>query len=183
VGSAAFAVPAGQSAPVQVSLNLTGRQLLGRFYKLSARISASGTPINASAVTFAYPLATPPPDGTWAGWTWRLEPCAPCDTIVNNTYFFGVPRLLATATVRMTCAGQGCPGPRTFRPHRRPVKLNGMFTGRHLSPGTIIRLVITAPRSVGRIVTWTVIAGQQPKRSVLCLPPGARRATACAPGA
>jgi hypothetical protein len=42
VASAAFSVPAGQRAPVQVSLNATGRRLLLRFYKLSARISASG---------------------------------------------------------------------------------------------------------------------------------------------
>jgi alpha-tubulin suppressor-like RCC1 family protein len=183
VASAAFSVPAGQSAPVHVSLNATGRQLLGRFYKLSARISSSGTPVTSPAITFAYPLATPPPDASWAGWTWLNEPCAPCYTTVDNAYFFGVPRLLATATVRMTCAGQGCPGPRTFGPRTRPVKLNELFAGRRLSPGSVIRLVITAPGSVGRIVSYTMIAGQHPKRSALCLPPGARQATACAPGA
>jgi hypothetical protein len=58
-----------------------------------------------------------------------------------------------------------------------------MFAGRHLAPGAAIRVLITAPNSVGRLVTWTMVAGAHPLRSVKCLPPGVRSPVACAPGA
>jgi hypothetical protein len=55
-----------------------------------------------------------------------------------------------------------------------------MFTGRKLGPGTVIRLLITAPNAVGRVVTYTTRVGNSPKRQVQCLPPEARKPAACA---
>jgi hypothetical protein len=58
-----------------------------------------------------------------------------------------------------------------------------MFAGRRLGPGTVVRILITAANSVGRLVTWTMVAGAHPSPTVRCLPPGERRPVVCAAGA
>jgi len=60
VGAATAHVPAGQRATVTVTLNATGRSLLARMHKLTAKLSVRGTVVGAisaqlrsAAVTFA----------------------------------------------------------------------------------------------------------------------------------
>ncbi len=182
VANASFAVAAGHSAIVRVALNATGKRLLAQFFTLPTALSFSGITVASRTITFAYPLVTPPPDTSWVTWTWLGEPCGFCYTTVDTSFFFGIPHLLPTAEVSVRCTGAGCPHPRSFRPSKHSVKLNGMFAGRRFGPGTVIQLLITAPNSVGRLVRWTMVAGAHPKRTVRCLPPGNRRTVVCAAG-
>jgi hypothetical protein len=183
VAKAPVTIAAGQSARIRVTLNAAGKRLLTEFYTLPATLSFRGVSSATRRITFAYPLVTPPPDSSWVSWTWLSTPCGFCWTSVDGSFFFGVPRLLSTARVEVGCSGVGCPPPRSFGPGKRSVRLDALFAGRRLGPGAVVRLLITAPNSVGRDVTWTMVAGRHPKRTVRCLPPGVRRPVACAVGA
>ena len=113
-------------------------------------------------------------------WRWVAKPCGgACWTEIDASRFFGVPEMPVSATVKVSCSGVGCPGPRRFGPRRRSVKLNAMFAGRQFAPGTVIQLRITAPNRVGRVVSWTMLAGAHPVQTVKCLPPGARKPLPC----
>jgi 6-phosphogluconolactonase len=183
VAKASFTVAAGDNAKVRVALNATGKRLLTQFYTLPTTLSFSGNPVASRTIAFVYPLVTPPPDASWVTWTWLNEPCGFCYTTVDVSSFFGIPKLLPSAKVKVRCTGVGCPPPRSFGPRKRSVDLAGMFAGRHLGPGTVIQVLITAPNSVGRLVAYTTRVGRSPTRRVRCLPPGARKPLACAAGA
>jgi 6-phosphogluconolactonase (cycloisomerase 2 family) len=180
-----FTISGGQSATVTLALDAVGRRRLSRFYRVGGVLTLNSTPggaIASASVTFAYHLVTPPPGPTWDTWTWSDEPCAVCYTMIDTSYFFGVPKKLPAARVKVTCSGTGCPAPRSFAPGKRSVRLDGVFAGRRLLPGDVIRLSITAAGDVGRIVSWTVVAGSRPREIVRCLPPGGRKPAHCAPG-
>lgn len=181
VATASVSIPAGQSANMRLALNAAGRRLLGRFYRLRAALSFGGTQ-SVGSLSFAYRLVTPPPDSSWGSWTWRNQPCSFCYTTIDPSFFFGVPKLLLAAKVKAGCLGVSCPAPRTFGPGRRSVDLRTLLLGRRFGPGTVIQLRITAPNSVGRLVTYTTRSGNAPTRAVQCLPPGRRRPSRCATG-
>ena len=179
LGQSAVNVATGRSGTVRIRLNAAARRLLGNRYKLPAALSYSGVTIAPHTITFAYPLVTPFPDSTWGEWTWVGEPCGFCWTAVDSSLFFGVPSLRPSARLTVHCAGSGCPAGRSFKPGKRSVRLNGMFAGRRLGPGTAITLRVTAPNSIGRLLTWTTVKGNGPKRTVRCLVPGDRGPVSC----
>jgi hypothetical protein len=181
VATATVSISAGQSANTRLILNRAGRQRLTHSYRLRAALSF-GTQ-SLGSLLFAYRLVTPPPDASWASWTWLNQPCSFCYTTIDPSSFFGVPKLLLAAKVNVRCLGASCPRPRTFGPGRRSVDLRRLLRGRKFGPGTVIDLQITAPNSVGRLVSYTTRAGSVPARTVRCLPPGARRPSPCATGA
>jgi hypothetical protein len=180
VATAQFTVSAGHSTIVRLTVNRTGKQLLTRFYSLPTRLSFTGAPVAAQKITFSYPLVTGPPNSSWATWQWLSQPCRFCWTRVDASFFFGVPQLPKTAKVNAHCYGGGCPPPRSFGPHRHSVDLRRMFAGRKLGAGTTIQLRITAPNSVGRVITYTMQAGNRPHTTDRCLPPGATKPLTCA---
>lgn len=179
LGQSAVNVATGRSGTVRIRLNAAARRLLGNRYKLPAALSYSGVTIAPRTITFAYPLVTSFPDSTWGEWTWVGQPCSFCWTAIDSSLFFGVPSLRSTARVTVRCAGSGCPAGLSFGPGRRSVRLNRIFAGHRFGPGTVIRLQVTAPNSIGRQVTWTTVTGNGPKRTVSCLVPGDRRPVAC----
>lgn len=183
VASLPFLVKAGASVPVSIVLNAAGRTLLAKLYSLPATLSLPNGV--TQRMTFAYPLVTTLPDSSWDTWTWLNTPCSVCYTMVDTSYFFGIPgsaRLLPTARVDVRCSGTGCPPARSFRPGRRSLRLDSMFSGRRLGPGVVIRFVITAPNSIGRVITWRTVVGSRPIQSVKCLVPGHRMPLGCRGG-
>jgi hypothetical protein len=177
VAQASFAVAAGVTRPIRIQLNGVGIRLLARYLRLKTTVSFTGVALPDMTLAFAYPFVVDAPDQRWVGWTWANQPCSFCWTTIYQR--FRVPDVLGTATVRMTCTGSGCPGPQTFGPRRRPVDLVRFFGTRRFGPSVLIRLEITAPDTIGRVVTWRTQAGSPPSQTVRCMLPGARRATAC----
>jgi hypothetical protein len=91
----------------------------------------------------------------------------------------GLPRKSHVAVV---CRGGGCPfAKKSFaRSKRGKLDVAPALKQRHLSVGSTVDLQITAANTVGEVVRFTVLSGKLPKESFLCLPPGARTASACA---
>ena len=48
-----------------------------------------------------------------------------------------------------------------------------------LRPKATLTVTATRPGFVGRITTYTMVRGRNPKKRVQCLAPGAKRARAC----
>jgi len=78
VAQATVTVAAGHSTTVALSLDRAGLGLLDQFYTLPAVVSFTGTAIASQNLTFSYPLVTPPPNASWATWTWLNPPCSFC---------------------------------------------------------------------------------------------------------
>lgn len=182
VATALYAIPARQSAIVSAVFDTAGKRLLAKFYTLPTALSSSGTAITPLAIRFGYPLVTGRPNSSWVTFSWAGRSCSFCWTSVDTVFFFGIPRLLPTATFRVTCVGASCPRPRTFGPRLHTLKLNSMFAGRKLGPGSTISLLITALDSVGRLITWQTVGGSLPVGTVKWIPPGAPRPTKCPAG-
>jgi 6-phosphogluconolactonase (cycloisomerase 2 family) len=183
VAQGSVAIAAGGSAKVVLRLNSEGRHVLGQFYKLPTALSFRGLSISPGTVKFSYPLVTASPDSSWGSWSWVGQPCGGvCWTSIDSALFWGVPKLAPTAKVKVQCFGGGCPRPHSFGPGKRKLRLDSVFAGRHLNPGTRIQLQITAPNSVGRLITWTTVVGNPPKKKVQCLVPGDSRPVTCAKG-
>jgi hypothetical protein len=177
VAHAFFAIAAGKTASVPLALNATGRKLLSGSYTLHATLTFTGVTIPAEAITYSYPLVTADPPVAWVVWTWHTQ-CSVCWTSVYH--HFTIPGLLKTATVHVTCTGGHCPASASFGPGKTSVNLAPLFANRRFLPGVVIKLVISAPRSIARVITWTVQAQSAPKRSALCLPPGDTKPGRCA---
>lgn len=96
-----------------------------------------------------------------------------------------VRRATKGSTITVACAGHGCP----FKAKRKPVKRNAakvslrpLLRGAKLRPGTRVTVSVTRKRTVGIQTTLTIRAHQdQPGRKDLCLVPGAKHASRCAP--
>jgi hypothetical protein len=178
VAHASFNVAAGQSATVSLQLNATGKKLLAHAYTLHTTLTFTGIAIPAQAFTFTYPLVTPVPNASWVEWSWLGKPCTFCWTSIYKR--FTIPKLRSNAKVEVTCVGAKCPGQQSFGPGKQSVNLTPMFLGKRFGPGVVIELHITAPQSVGRVITWTTLAGNSPTQKVRCLPPGDRTPVKCA---
>jgi hypothetical protein len=95
---------------------------------------------------------------------------------------FRVRNVPAGTTVKVSCAGRGCPFERRTRRvagARARVSLLALVRGAKLRDGARIRVKLTRPLTVGRVTTWRMRARKLPRRSDRCLPPGARRAVTC----
>lgn len=89
------------------------------------------------------------------------------------------------STIKVACAGHGCP----FTAKRHAVKRNaakvslrGLLKGAKLRAGARVSVSVTRKRTVGIQLTLTIRAhAEQPGRKDLCLVPGAKHASRCAP--
>jgi hypothetical protein len=178
VARASFTVAAGQSTTVLLVLNAAGKKQLTRSYTLHATLTFTGVSIPSEAITYSYPLVTGIPNQSWVAFSWLGKPCNFCWTSIYGK--FTIPKLLPSATARLSCTGSLCPASKSYGPGERSVNLTPLFAGKRFGPGVVIELRITAPQSVGRVLTWTTLAGASPALKVLCLPPGDRGAVKCA---
>ena len=98
-------------------------------------------------------------------------------TVLTRLRVRGAP---AGAKLVVRCDGGGCP-----RARRRVTlvdggaRLTGRFAGRRLRPGTVVELRITAPGRIGRVERLVVRRRKDPRRTVLCLPPGGAKPQRC----
>jgi hypothetical protein len=154
---------------VPVTLNATGKRLLGRFYRLPTRMSMTGTPSLARTVQFRYAVIDATVD-------FRFFNSAGVTTITRLT-----PETLPRrARVELRCHGRGCPFSKHVLVARRPlIRLAGLFHGAKLHPGAVVQLIITAPLSVGEVHIVTIVSDGA-KMAVLCLPPGSPHPVVCA---
>jgi hypothetical protein len=88
----------------------------------------------------------------------------------------------AGATVTVTCRGRGCP----FRAKRRAaarakrrIDLLRPLRRARLRPGVVLEVRVTKPRTIGKVVRFTMRRRLAPGSEALCLPPGKRRAQSC----
>jgi hypothetical protein len=82
-------------------------------------------------------------------------------------------RAAAKASAARTPVGAGCPASR----RRYSVGASGrrslvVFTRRRLRPGTRLTVIVTAPRLIGKAVTFTIRRGKRPKVKTQCTAPG-----------
>ena len=81
----------------------------------------------------------------------------------------------AGATVKITCKSKGkaCPfKSKSIRAKKAgTVKLLALLKGRSLPVGTVLKITVTAPKTIGRAVTLTVRAGKAPKKVVKSVQP------------
>jgi len=90
----------------------------------------------------------------------------------------------AGAKVRVSCKGgrkQGC----SFRKKsvranaKGAVSLTKRFKGARLKPGAIVEVRISVPAAVAKVLRIRIRAKQAPKRTTLCLRPGAKKPGGC----
>lgn len=85
------------------------------------------------------------------------------------------------ATVAVACRVHRC----RVRRHKAAAGANGgatltrMFRRRRMRVGTVVEIRITAPNAIGKVVRYTIRRRALPRARVLCLAPGAKRATRC----
>jgi hypothetical protein len=170
VATAHFSVPAGRRAKVPITLNATGKRLLGRFYKLPTRMRITGAASLTRTVQFRYGVID-------ASVSYGFKQSASGLTTVSSLAPTTLPH---HARVQLVCHGAGCPfTKRVIAAHARSLELAGQFRGARLHLGAVVQLTVTAPFSVGEVDIFTMVR-PGPKHGVRCLPPGAHRPLACA---
>ncbi len=90
--------------------------------------------------------------------------------------------LPAKATVRITCAGKGCPsGATTLTPAGSGADLRAALGARrsHLHAGQTLNVAISAPVTDGAVARWTVGSSGTPRAQRLCVPLGLTKPRAC----
>jgi Ca2+-binding RTX toxin-like protein len=90
----------------------------------------------------------------------------------------------AGATIEIRCSGKGCPYSKKSRTQKvaaAKVNLRRKFKLKDaaLKPGAKLEVRITAPLSVGKVVSFKIRDKKLPKSKTLCLPPGAAKGVAC----
>ena len=55
---------------------------------------------------------------------------------------------------------------------RSKVAFAPLFKGRKLTPGTLITITVTAPATIGKVVSYTTRDGKKPRRVLRCVAPG-----------
>jgi DNA-binding beta-propeller fold protein YncE len=176
VAQASFTVPAGGTATASIALNGTGTRLLARFQRLPVRLSFSGSVTATPTVVFTLPRlrASTPPDS----WFHIDPPCSDCYSSAQNVPIAGLSR---GVHVTVSCHGPGCPfSSRPVGPHHGRINLAAVLGSRHLQPGAVVEVVVTASGRTGVVVRYAVRRGAGPVRTILCQAPGASGPGPCA---
>jgi hypothetical protein len=92
-----------------------------------------------------------------------------------------VEGLAGPERVKLGCKGKGCrrQANRTIAKHGRRLNLTRFVKGMTLHPKARLSVVMTRPGFVGRTVTYTMIKGRDPRKTIRCRAPGAKKTTAC----
>jgi hypothetical protein len=101
---------------------------------------------------------------------------------VRGTRVLGltVKRAPARARLRVTCHGGGCPSkPLRRKLKQRTLDVRGPFGRRWLRPRAVVEIRVSRARMVAEVVRYKIRAGRFPKRSDLCLAPGAKQPKRC----
>ena len=90
----------------------------------------------------------------------------------------------AGAKVRVSCKGgkkNGCPFKRRTSTANAKGKasLAKRFKGRKLEPGVVIEVRISVPSAIAKVLRIRIRDEKAPKRTTLCLPPGAKKPGGC----
>ena len=89
----------------------------------------------------------------------------------------GAPR---GAKLQVRCQGKGCPFSRkAVKLKNGGAKLTKRFKARRLKPGAVIELRVTAAGAIGKVQRITIRPRKEPKRTSLCLAPGASKPKQC----
>ncbi len=111
-------------------------------------------------------------------------------TTITQLVIDGVP---PAGALSITCHGHGCPfASRTISPRAcvhgicrlhgatpHDVSLTRLFAHDQLGPGARLTVTVTAPHSLGRVLTFTIRARKRPLLQTECLEPGAKELSAC----
>jgi hypothetical protein len=178
VGHTDFAFAAGSAVTdrIVLVLNSSGRRLLGRFGRVPADLTVSGTTTGSWSVAFTLVhirVGTPADK-----WGYTPLPCGYCYTTADHVPISGLP---AGAHLFLSCHGPGCPFSRlSITPRKKRVDLASWLHGGQLLPGAQVDLAVTAPRTIGELLVYRVRRGFVPLRSVVCLFPTADTPVSCA---
>ena len=175
VARASFTVPAGGTATTRIALNAKGSRLLARFQRLPVRLSFAGAQASERTVVFTLPRlrAGTPPDN----WFHINPPCSDCYTTAQDVPIAGLP---GRVHVTVLCRGPGCPfSRRSVSPRNGRINLAAVLGSRHLQPGAVVEVAVTAPGRIGVVVRYAIRRGAGPVRTILCEAPGASRPGPC----
>jgi hypothetical protein len=92
-----------------------------------------------------------------------------------------VTRVLKGSTVTVTCRGKGCPfKSRKLQGNGKTLDLKGLFNGRKLKRGAKVKIVVAAPGTTAKIVSFKVRHDKTPSGGKYrCRRPGASSTIAC----
>ncbi len=174
VASSRYSVSTGHRTTITLALNKRGRALLNARYKVPATVKVGGTTSATRTVTFSYGRVR-----SGVGYTWKFFRSYTVAELLTVT------ALPDRAKVTLSCHGGGCPfAKKTFALKRkaksRSLALAAKLKQAHLRPHTTVRVAITAANAVGKVVTFTMVANDDPRVASACLVPGARTPSACA---
>ncbi len=115
----------------------------------------------------------------------RLDAAWATNAVGTRTQSLAIIDLHAGGRVQLRCLGRGCPGatPWSIVPQDagtlRRADLARRLRGRLLAPGARVRVTITEPRRFGRLVRFTMRAGDEPRMQERCVRPGGRISRSC----
>jgi uncharacterized repeat protein (TIGR02543 family) len=162
VARAAFSLAAPRHETIRIPLNRTGKGLLNRFGRLPVKLSFAGTLSATRMIVFAMPPLHVRLDRDV--WFYINVPCNDCYTVAQSVPISGLPRRVH---IVVTCTGRGCPfRRRSVTPRGRRVDIASVLRGRHLEPGTKLKLAISAPGRTGETIVYTMRRGNAPLRKV-----------------
>ena len=147
-GRGSYSLHTGHRSTVRFTLNAAGKRLLARLHKVGSTINfaaTSGTPIRKHQPTFKFGRVTSPIAFSFSS-----------GGSFSTVKTLLVTRLPAGATVTVACHGGGCPFTQRSFGHKSRVDLAPAFGGAHLSPGTRIVIVISAPFEVSKVATFRI---------------------------
>ncbi len=105
---------------------------------------------------------------------WGLHELARLSPARVDARALKVTRLPAKSTVRVSCAGRGCPfGTRTRRPAGKSLDLKGLLGS--AKPGQTLEVGVFAHGFDGKVVRWKLAANRAPRTTTLCVPLGNTR--------
>ena len=94
-----------------------------------------------------------------------------------------VENLAGPETVKLACKGRrkGCRKSliRTVTKHGKTVNFTKFAKGVTLRPKAVLTITVTRPGYITRVITYTMVNRRDPKKATRCLPPGAKKPTAC----
>ena len=95
-----------------------------------------------------------------------------------------VAKLPAGTKVTVACSKKrgNCPfksKTKSFAKATKLARFESLFKARKLPVGTLIKVTVTAPDQIGKVVSHKTRRGRQPSRSIRCLPPGTTKPVKC----
>jgi hypothetical protein len=177
VARAPFAVAAEHKEALHISLNPVGKRLLASFYTLPTVLAIQGTSAPLRQLTFAYARIQSRVTYFYT-YTEYSRYYTSSSTSISKLV---VDRLPAGAQVAISCDGGGCPFRlRVLEPRKQELVLLDPLAKSSLTPGASLKIVVTAPDSIGKVVIVSIQGGARPTQAERCLPPGDENPVACA---